>query len=522
MADSEVSIGRCVPSKTFPKQFLLGTATSAYQVEGAWNDDGKLPSMWDEYFHNTGENKMHKYYLDMQIPLIEEYKARGVHPRLVDEYKGMAVYEVPSSKVIDPEYFNFNGDITADTYHKIDTDVKLLKELGVQAYRFSISIMRIIPKIHDHIPEQKGIDYYNKLIDKLIENNITPMGTLFYYDASSSINVFGGLLHPHIGTLFEGYVRLCFEKFGDRVKYWTTTPDLHLAAEGYGSEHHVPGFQEHQFSGFLDYIAIKNLLIASAKAYRIYNNEFKGKQQGEISIGINGTWYYPKDPNNPEHRKIAKLAHLSTFGMIMNLLAYGEYPAEVVEAVERNSKAEGFKTGRLPEFTEEEKALVIGSFDFIVLDYYSCIKVRPLTSEELKNEPNHKRKDRGYFMEFDDISPVEVYDGFLNCLKYTNEVLNKPKIFIGGNGYPEDEGVDKSAQKIAYHTGILNKLLEALDQNINVFGYCVWSFLDTLEFTFGYRKKFGIYSVDFDDELRPRSKKNSFSFFQQLFKTNKL
>jgi len=100
--------------------------------------------------------------------------------------------------------------------------------------------------------------------------------------------------------------------------------------------------------------------------------------------------------------------------------------------------------------------------------------------------------------------------------------MNNPKIFIGENGFLEEDGIDESEKKIAYHTGILNKLLEALDENINVFGYCVWSFIDTLEFTFGYWKRFGIYAVDFNDESRPRTKKNSFSFFEQLFKTKKL
>ncbi|VVC33824.1 Glycoside hydrolase family 1,Glycoside hydrolase superfamily [Cinara cedri] len=475
---------KCV---TFPKHFLLGTATSAVQVEGAWNEDGKTPSMWDDYFHNSGGNKTYRYYLDMDTSLIEQYKCKGVQPRLVDEYKGMAVYEVPASKVIDEEYFNFNADIAADTYHKLDTDIQLLKDLGVQAYRFSISPTRVIPDLHDHLPGQKGIDYYNKLIDKLIENGITPMATLFYYDCSSDGNTFGGLLHSHIRTLFEGYARLCFENFGDRVKYWTTSADLHIVAEGYGSEHFVPGFQEHQFSGFLDYMAIHNILLSASNAYRMYNKEFKAKQQGEVSIAINGTWFYPKDPNNPEHRRIAKLARLSTFGMILHLLAKGEYPKEVVEAVEKNSKREGFKTGRLPKFTEQEKEVVVGAFDFIVFNYYSSIKVRPLTEEELINEPNHKRRDRGYFMEFDNICPAEVYDGFLNCLKYVDEVLKQPKIFIGENGFPENDDVDNSDKKVAYHTGILDKLLEALDQNINVIGYCVWSFVDTLEFTFGYK-----------------------------------
>ncbi|VVC43452.1 Hypothetical protein CINCED_3A008145 [Cinara cedri] len=504
--------------KTFPKQFLLGTATSAIQVEGAW-DEGKSPSMWDDHFHNVGAKKANKYYLDMPSSLYNQYKAKGVQPRLADMYKGMPVYEIPATKIINESYFDYNGDVAADAYHKTDSDVALLKELGVNIYRFSICPIRIAPDIHSNAPGQEGLEYYNRLIDKLIENGITPMATLYHYDGSSELDVFGGHLHPYAATIFEEYARLCFNTYGDRVKYWTTTADIQVIAEGHGSEHFIPGFQEHKFSGILDYIALKNMLVAASKVWHLYRNEFQEKQKGECSITIEGSWFYPEDSNNPEHQRIAELARLSTFGMVVHALADGEYPAEVTAAVERNSKAEGFPADRLNKCNDDEKKTVIGAYDFIVFNYYNSVKVRPMTAEEMANEPNRKRRDRGYFMSFNNITPAETYEGFLNCLKYIDQVLNHPKIFIGENGFPEDEGCDNSVQKIAYHKGILNKLLEAIDQNINVFGYCVWSFIDTLEFGFGYRKKYGIYAVDFDDESRPRTKKKSFSFFQKLFKT---
>ncbi|XP_060872825.1 myrosinase 1-like [Metopolophium dirhodum] len=519
MASEEV--GSFVSTKQFPDNFLLGTATGACQVEGAWNED-KAESIWDHYFHSNEANKSFRYFLDLPPSVIEKYIEKGVKPRLADIYKGMGVYEFPSTAINDGTHFNFNGDVAADTYHKTDIDVKLLKELGVQVYRFSVSPTRIIPMAHDHLPGKVGIAYYNNLIDKLIENGITPMVSLYHYDMIAEFNKIGGLANSASYVFYTNYARICFESFGDRVKYWTTTADIHLAAEGYGSEHFAPGYQEPLFSGYSDYQVLHHCIIVNASAYKLYNEEFRENQQGQISLTIDGVWFYPKDPNNPEHQKAAERARISTFGLIAHVLSTGQYPDAFLETIDKTNKREKIRIDRVEQFTKNQQELIKGSYDFIVFNYFNSVKVRPMTDEEISNELNLKRRDRGYFMELNNTTETEVYEGFLNCLKWLNETMNNPKIFIGENGFPEEDGIDESEKKIAYHTGILNKLLEALDENINVFGYCVWSFIDTLEFAFGYWKKFGIYAVDFNDESRPRSKKNSFDFFQQLFRTKKL
>ncbi|KAE9532071.1 hypothetical protein AGLY_010273 [Aphis glycines] len=434
----------------------------------------------------------------------------------------MGVYEFPSSAVEDGTHFNFDGDVAADSYHKTDIDVKLLKELGVKVYRFSLPPTRIVPMVHDHLIGEPGIAHYNNLIDKLIENGITPMISLVNYDMGVVFNTIGGLTNSVSYIFYLNYARLCFEKFGDRVKHWTTFPDLHLAAEGYSSEHFAPGYQEPIFGGFSDYQVVYHYIMTHAMTYHLYNEEFREKQNGQISLTMDAMWFYPKDPNNPEHQKAAENARMSTFGLIAHVLATGKYPEEFLESIYRTNKRENIRAERVKQFTEKEQELIKGAYDFIVVNYYKSVKVRPMTDEEYVAELNLKRRDRGYTMDLHSTTENEVYEGFLNILKWIKKEMNNPKIFIGENGFPEEEGIDDSEKKIAYHTGILNKLLEALDEDINVFGYCVWSFLDTLEFTFGYWKKFGIYAVDFNDESRPRSKKNSFPFFQQLFQTKKL
>jgi len=264
-----------VSRKQFPDNFLLGTATGAYQVEGAWDED-KPPSIWDDYFHNQADRK-YRYSLDMPMSVVEKYKQKGVQPRLVDIYKGMGVFEVPADVVVVDDINNqyFDGDIAADTYHQTDTDVQLLRELGVQVYRFSLCPNRIIPEIHDHIPGHCGIAYYNDLIDKLIANGITPMVSLYHFDVPTKVSNIGGLTNAHVRKFYLQYARFCFETFGDRVKYWTVAPDLQLSAEGYGSEHFAPGHQEKIFSGYLDYLVLHNILVSVASVSKLYKEEFK-------------------------------------------------------------------------------------------------------------------------------------------------------------------------------------------------------------------------------------------------------
>ncbi|XP_025207057.1 myrosinase 1-like [Melanaphis sacchari] len=393
MANEKSKADSFVSTKQFPDNFLLGTATGSYQVEGAWDED-KAESIWDHYFHSNEANKSFRYFLDLPKSVIEKYIQKDIKPRLADIYKGMGVYEFPSSSIEDGTHFHFNGDIAADTYHKTDVDVKLLKELGVKVYRFSISPNRIVPVMHDHTPGIAGIAYYNNLIDKLIENGITPMVSLYHYDMPECFNKLGGLANSACYKFYLTYARLCFKNFGDRVKYWTTFQDVHLAAEGYGSEHFAPGYQESIFSGYSDYLAIHHCINSHAMTYQMYNEEFREEQKGQISFAIDGTWFYPKDPNNPEHQKSAESAIISTFGLIAHILATGQYPDEFLKSVEKSNERENIRIERVKQFTKEEQELIKGSFDFILFNYFSSVKVRPLTEEELAAELNLKRRDR--------------------------------------------------------------------------------------------------------------------------------
>lgn len=128
-------------------------------------------------------------------------------------------------------------------------------------------------------------------------------------------NKLGGLANQASYIFYENYTKICFENFGDRIKYWTSTADIHLAAKGYGSEHFPPGYQKPLFSGYSDYKSLHSCFITHAMVYKIYNEEFREKQKGQVSLAIDGAWFYhfyPKDPNNPKHQKSAEIARIST------------------------------------------------------------------------------------------------------------------------------------------------------------------------------------------------------------------
>lgn len=183
---------------TFPQDFIWGAATAAYQIEGGWNLDGKGPSIWDTFTHQTG----------------------NIHN-------------------------NDTGDIACDSYHKIDEDIKLLKNLGVSHYRFSISWSRVLPQgVIDHV-NPLGIQYYKRLIDKLKENNILPAVTLYHFDMPQALQDIGGWMTKDIVSKFADYAKLCFREFGDDVKLWFTINEPHEEALlAYGEGLFPPGIKD--------------------------------------------------------------------------------------------------------------------------------------------------------------------------------------------------------------------------------------------------------------------------------------
>lgn len=229
------TFGETLNSNSFPDDFLFGVATAAYQIEGGWNEDGKGENIWDSFTHN--------------------------HPEYIKD--------------------NSSGDVACDSYHKIAEDIALIKSLGVNYYRFSLSWSRILPKGYSYSVNKAGIDYYNKLIDGLLNEGIQPMITLYHWDLPVVFQDLGGWPNELIADYFEDYAKVAFDNFADRVKYWITFNEPYIVCyQGYGSVDKAPALN---MTGYADYLCTHTVLKAHANVYHLYNNTYKSKYNGEYN-----------------------------------------------------------------------------------------------------------------------------------------------------------------------------------------------------------------------------------------------
>lgn len=189
-------------------------------------------------------------------------------------------------------YDNTTGDVAANSYYLYKRDVEMLKELGVDNYRFSISWPRILPTGRIDYINPRGVAYYDALINELLQNDITPYVTMYHWDLPQSLNERGGWLNEEIADWFADYARVLYEHFGDRVKHWITINEPHVHCYlGYGIAHHAPRI----FSpGVAYYECGRNILLANAKAYHIYDKEFRPSQGGEVGIVVSMEWPIPE------------------------------------------------------------------------------------------------------------------------------------------------------------------------------------------------------------------------------------
>ncbi|KAH9329987.1 hypothetical protein KI387_002095, partial [Taxus chinensis] len=309
--------------KAFPSDFVFGVGSAAYQYEGAAREDGRGPSIWDTFSHTPG-------------------------------------------KVTD----NSNGDVANDQYHRYKEDVKLLADLGVASYRFSISWSRIFPKGRGMV-NKKGVAYYNNLIDELLNYGIQPFVTIYHWDLPQALyDEYGGFVSDKIVKDFTAYADTCFEAFGDRVKKWVTINELlSMSLYGYSTGTHAPGHCSKSVgnctagnSATEPYMVAHHLLLAHAATVKLYRDKYQKMQKGSIGITLVTHWFIPYSLSLND-KKAARRVLDFYFGWFMDPLANGEYPPIMREQV----------GARLPRFTKEQSQLVKGSFDFMCVNYYTSM-----------------------------------------------------------------------------------------------------------------------------------------------------
>lgn len=458
-----------------PEKFFLGAASSAFQIEGGWNEDGKGESIWDTFAHK--------------------------HPYWIED--------------------GSNGDIAADSYHQFEHDIQALKFMRLNSYRFSISWPRILPKGDLSLINEDGIRYYDHLIDRLIEEDIEPIVTMFHWDIPQRLQTeFGGWTNPIMPNYFEDYAWLLFSKFGDRVKWWITINEPHIFCLGYGPP--VKFAPQTNSSGRGDYLCGHNLLLAHGKAYRLYEHEFRLKQKGKVSLTLNINWAEPKT-QNPEDIQAVKNQLAFQFDFYANPIfsPEGDYPKLVHERVLKNSISQGLRHSRLPLFTQTEIEMLQGSADFLGLNYYMTFVVNCGN----EGEEYSKDWDKGVQLSSDPSWPktrapwMTYYPkGLYKALLYINEKYPGNDIFITENGYPDDGEINDPGRV----QSLLDHLRESLkawqDHGVSLIGYMHWSLVDSMEWANGYTIKFGLCQVNFTDPNRPRKFKTSAWVYQDIAK----
>ncbi|XP_061162615.1 uncharacterized protein LOC133171833 [Saccostrea echinata] len=457
----------------FPDGFAWSSATASYQVEGAWNEDGKGPSIWDTYSHAG--------YVDNKD----------------------------------------TGDVACDSYHKYLEDVQLIKNLKTSHYRFSISWPRILPDGTTNTINRLGIQYYNNLIDALMDAGIVPMVTLYHWDLPQALMRNGGWQEEKTIDHFAEYARLCYTYFGDRVKFWITFNEPWVVSHlGYETGEMAPRIVG---KGDKSYVVAHNLIKAHAKAYRIYDEEFKSSQKGEVGITLNTEWVFPKNNSDPNDRTASERAINFEFGWFLNPVIKGDYPEVMREQVDRKSKDQNLSKSRLPVFSEKEKEFIRGTYDFIGMNFYSSsIGTHKVTTDQSYNGDQDVEKYQdpswlGSGSSWLKVTPVGIRR-MLNWVKYTYGDI---PIYITENGVSDRNGSLQDDHRISYYKQYINNVLKAIRlDDINVKGYTAWSLMDNFEWARGYSERFGLHYVDFKDPKRPRIPKASALYYKKIITDN--
>ncbi|KAG5671236.1 hypothetical protein PVAND_001445 [Polypedilum vanderplanki] len=467
-----VTVSSEIKRYSFPDDFLFGAATASYQIEGAWNVDGKIPSIWDTASHRN-----------------------------------------PSS-VVD----GTTGDDAGMSYYYYEKDIQALKDIGFKVYRFSIAWTRMLTKTNQ--VNQKGIDYYNKLIDRLKEEGIEPMVTIYHWDLPQYLQDLGGWTNPRIVKYFEIFADLAFKSFGDRVKEWITFNEPSVFCdEGYGWASHAPEIRTDKNIG--NYLCTHHVLLAHASAYRMYKEKYFPSQQGKVGICLNSGFNYPY--NSTVTQETVDKAVNFYLGRFANAIftEEGDYPKIMRDAINEKSKNEGRRWSRLPHFTTAQIESLKGSADFLAINYYSSNFVVPFdllpgwdpagSDNEIWgfHDPTIWKRAKSVWL-------YQVPDGLRDLLIWIKDHYNNPLVYITENGWSDEPMTIDDYDRIEYLNLHLKALSQAIDASCNVKAYTVWSLIDNFEWMRGYTERFGIYAINFTDPERQRIPKKSVALFKDL------
>ncbi|XP_023516691.1 beta-glucosidase 12-like [Cucurbita pepo subsp. pepo] len=476
-----------VRRSSFPEGFVFGSSSAAYQYEGAAFKYGKGPSIWDTYTHQ--------------------------HPERIADRS--------------------NGDIATDSYHRYKEDVAIMKQIGFNVYRFSISWPRILPKgkLSGGV-NKEGIEYYNNLINELLAHGIKPYVTLFHWDLPQALqDEYQGFLNHRVINDFRDYVDICFKEFGDRVKHWITLNEQYIfITSGYVFGNFAPGrcssWQPFNCLGgdsaTEPYIVGHNQILSHATAVKVYKTKYQAHQKGEIGVTLFSNWFVPYSDAKADKEATSRALDFS-LGWFLHPLVYGDYPPSMRTLVKE----------RLPKFTNDERILITNSYDFIGINYY--------TADYAKDDSNATSSNSSYWTDFratlsSDRNGVSIGPkvnasswlaayptGLKNLMIYIKNVYKNSVIYITENGSLDFNSVKvdeliKDVVRVKYFHDHLKNLHEAIKAGVRVKGYFAWSLLDVFEWSSGFTIRFGVVYVDYKNGLK-RIPKDSAKWFRNFLST---
>lgn len=420
-------------------EFTLGAASAAFQIEGGWNADGKGESIWDRWLHHPGIG-------------------------------------------------NGTGDIACDHYHRWEEDLEILRRLGVDSYRFSISWPRVLPEGDGEL-NPAGLAFYKNLLKRLKEYGISAAVTLNHWDLPQALQNRGGWANRDTVYAFEAYAKLMFDTLGEYVDYWITHNEpFVVAALGHEEGRFAPGHRDVAESLLVSH----HLLLSHGLAVKAFR---EGGFPGKIGISLSN---YPAQPATDalEDKLAARRDMEYNVGWYADPIFLGRYPEYLWNHLVKKGVV-------MPRIGEGDMALIHAPIDFLGINYYRTNTLR-------HKEGGHWPYDNDYVPDVTDKKNPIFHTSPQRMgayLRYLNDRYAPAEIIISENGYSAPESLDRNGEirdyyRIDYLYRHLEQCILAKQAGIPIGGYYVWSFLDDLEWTGGYGSRMGLVRVDYDTQKR--------------------
>jgi len=454
-------------SSSFPRDFFWGAATAAYQVEGAVNEDGRKPSVWDSFSRIPGHTKN-----------------------------------------------GDTGDVACDHYHRFKDDIKLMAELGIKHYRFSIAWPRIIPDGRGAVNE-KGVDFYRRLTDTLLENGITPHATLLHWDSPQALeDLYGSWRSREMAGDFAEYCSQTVRRLGDRITNWMTINEIYcFTYMGYDVDKvppHAPGTVVKSRKEVLQ--TVHHALLAHGLGCQAIRAA--SPKPASVSLVVNYDSYIPviETPENIEAAKRAFVAEEHNGTVLVPALT-GAYNPHTLEALGANA----------PDIQPGDMKIIAQPLDVLGYNIYTGSYVRAADNARGYETLPMPREYPQMHMPWLNFVPESLYWG----VRMITDALGKKDlpILITENGCATEDDVTTKAEvldlaRVMFLRSYLRNASRAIGEGYPLKGYFVWSLLDNFEWTWGYTRRFGITRVDYSTQQR--TPKQSFRWYQKVIEENRL